>query len=40
MSLQKFVWGDKDEITINEKTFYWPPRNEYETKSESDKKDD
>ena len=40
MSLQKFVWGDKDEITINEKTFYWPPRNEYETKSDSDKKDD
>ncbi len=26
VSLQKFVWGEKDEISVNGKTFYWPPR--------------
>ena len=26
VSLQHFVWGQKDEITVNGKTFYWPPR--------------
>ena len=26
VSLQQFLWGKKDEITINDKTYYWPPR--------------
>ena len=25
VSLQKFVWGHKNEITVNGKTFHWPP---------------
>ena len=23
---QKFIWGEINEISINGKTFYWPPR--------------
>ena len=26
VSYQKFIWSLKDEITVNGKTFYWPPR--------------
>ena len=26
LSLRKFLWGQTDEITVNGKTFYWPPR--------------
>ena len=26
VGLQKFVWGEKDEISVNGKTFYWPSR--------------
>ncbi len=28
VNLQQFVWKEKNEITVNGKTFYWPPRGE------------
>ena len=34
LDLRKFVAGTKNEVTINEKTFYWPPRNEHVAKKE------
>ncbi len=26
VSLQKFLWGERDEISVNGKTFFWPPK--------------
>ena len=26
VSYQKFIWGFKNEITVNNKTYYWPPK--------------
>ena len=26
VSLQEYLWGKKDEITINGETYYWPPK--------------
>ena len=40
VELSKFVVGIIDEITVNGKTFYWPPRNDIKAKQDSDKKDD
>lgn len=31
VNLQKFVWGQKDEIEVNGKKFYWPPRTDERT---------
>jgi len=25
VNYQEFLWGQKDEITVNGKTWYWPP---------------
>ena len=25
VNLQQFVWAEKDTITVNDKTFHWPP---------------
>ena len=27
VSLTEFLWGKKDEITVDDKTYFWPPRN-------------
>lgn len=36
VSYQKFIWGQKDEVTVNGKTFYWPPRGKVGFKSFTD----
>ena len=35
VNMQQFIWGEKDEITVNGKTFYWPPRTDAEAKKEN-----
>ena len=36
VELQKFLWGEIDELKVHGKTFYWPPRN-VSKESEKDK---
>jgi len=37
ISFQEFIWGLKEEITVNGKTFYWPPRGQTAATTESKK---
>lgn len=37
VKLQKFIWGLTDEIEVNGKKFYWPPRPEETAKYASKK---
>ena len=39
LSLQKFVTAEKDEITVNGKTFFWPPASGDNRTAVSEKED-